>query len=391
MRIALVAGEASGDLLGAGLIRELRRIHPTASFEGMAGPAMRAEGCVAHWSHDAIAVFGIFEALAHLPRLLALRREIADRFLATRPDVFIGIDSPDFNLGLERRLRDAGLRTVHYVSPTVWAWRPGRVAGIAAGADRVLCLFPFEADFYTGHPTRAIFVGHPAADALAPAHDRAAVRRALGLPTAGTLLAVLPGSRAGEVSRLGPHFAGAIAQLVKAHPGLSIAAPMVDPKRAQRFRELLDRDAPGVPVTLLDGRSRELLAAADLALVASGTATLETMLVGTPMVVGYRLAPLTHLLLRAFRLMKATRFALPNILANAAVVPELMQGDCTAPRLAAALEALLADPAACAAQRHAFDALRATLAVGADKRAADAVDSLLASRAARSAAPVASR
>lgn len=391
MRIALVAGEASGDLLGAGLIRALRRSHPTATFEGMAGPAMRAEGCIAHWPHDAIAVMGIFEVLAQLPRLLALRREIVARLLADPPDVFIGIDSPDFTLGLERRLRAAGVPTVHYVSPTVWAWRPGRVAGIAAGADRVLCLFPFEPPYYDGHPTRAVFVGHPAADTLKPTSDRGAARRALGLPGDGLLLAVLPGSRAGEVARLGARFAGALAQLARTHPTLRIAAPMVDPKRHAEFRRALARHAPGVDVTLLDGRSRELLAAADVALVASGTATLETMLVGTPMVVGYRLAPLTHWLLGAFRMVATTRFALPNILAGREVVPELMQGDCTAERLAAALETLLADADARAAQRRAFDAMRATLGVGADARAAAAVAELFARHAARSAAPVAPR
>jgi lipid-A-disaccharide synthase len=388
MRVALVAGEASGDLLGAGLIRALKRRHPDATFEGMAGPAMRAEGCVAHWPHDALAVMGIFEVLAQLPRLLALRREIVAQLLADPPDLFIGIDSPDFTLGLERRLRDAGVPTVHYVSPTVWAWRPGRVAGIAAAADRVLCLFPFEPAYYDGQPTRALFVGHPAADALQPVADRGAARRALGLPGDGLLLAVLPGSRAGELARLGAGFAGALAALAQAHPTLRVAAPMVDARRADEFRSALARDAPGVEVTLLEGRSRELLAAADVALVASGTATLETMLVGTPMVVGYRLAPVTHWFLHAFGLVEAgRRYALPNILAEREVVPELMQGDCTAPKLAAALEALLSDADARAAQRRAFDALRAQLAVGADERAAAAVDSLLADRAARGAAP----
>jgi lipid-A-disaccharide synthase len=378
MRIALVAGEASGDLLGAGLIRALKRLHPDATFEGMAGPAMRAEGCVAHWSHDRIAVMGLVEVLAKLPQLLALRREIAAKLLADPPDVFVGIDAPDFNLGLERRLRAAGLRTVHYVSPTVWAWRPGRVAGIAAAADRVLCLFPFEPQHYAGHPTQALFVGHPAADELRPSADRVAARRALGLPSSGPLLAVLPGSRAGEVGRLGAAFAGALARVARAHPGLCIAAPMVDAARAEAFRAALARHAAGLEVQLLDGRSRELLAAADLALVASGTATLETMLVGTPMVVGYRLAPLTMFLLRAFRLVATTRFALPNILAGRAIVPELMQEDCTAEKLAAALGVLLDDADARAAQRREFDALRAELAVGADSRAALAVAELAA-------------
>ena len=383
MRIALVAGEASGDLLGAGLIRAIRRSHPDATFAGMAGPAMRAEGCAAWWPHDAIAVMGIFEVLAQLPRLLALRREIVARLLADPPDLFIGIDSPDFTLGLERQLRVAGVRTVHYVSPTVWAWRPGRVAGIAASADRVLCLFPFEPAYYEGQPTRALFVGHPAADTLKPVADRGAARRALGIPTDGPLLAVLPGSRAGEVARLGARFAGALALLARAHPALRIAAPMVDAERSQEFRVALTRHASGVEVTLLDGRSRELLAAADVALVASGTATLETMLVGTPMVVGYRLAPLTHWLLNAFRMVEAKRFALPNILAGREVVPELMQGECNAERLASALELLLSNADARAAQRQAFDALRATLAVGADARAAAAVLELMTSGATR--------
>lgn len=380
LRIAIVAGEASGDLLGAGLARELARRFPHATFEGMAGPAMVEAGVAPLWRSDEIAVMGLFEVLRHLPRLLRLRRTMVERWTREPPAVLVGIDAPDFTLGLERALRRRGVPTVHYVSPSVWAWRAGRVADVAAAADRVLCLLPFEPGHYAGSATRAEFVGHPAADALAPVDDPRAARRALGLAEDGELVAVLPGSRAGEVGRLGAPFAEAVARIHAARPATRFVAPMVSPELDARFADALRRHAPDAPVARIAGRSREALAACDAALVASGTATLETMLLGKPMVVGYRLAPLTHWVLFGLGLVKARRFALPNIVAGADLVPELMQAECTGPRLAEALLPLLADPAARARQVDGLRAQHAALARGADARAAEAVAGLLAER-----------
>jgi len=378
MRIGLVAGEASGDLLGAGLVRELRALHPDATFEGMAGPEMVAAGVRPLWRSDQLAVMGIFEVLAELPRLLALRHAVVDHFLHDPPDLFVGIDSPDFTLGVEAKLKAHGIPTIHYVSPTVWAWRPGRVATVARAADRVLCLFPFEPRWYEGSGASAEFVGHPAADALRDAPDRAAARRALQLDSDAELVAVLPGSRGGEIGRLGPRFAAALAAVHAVRPATRFVAPMVTPALAARFAADLAALAPGVPVVLVAGRSREVLAAADAVLLASGTATLETLLLARPMVVAYRIAPLTHWLLRTFGLLRADqRFALPNILADAEVAPELMQDDASGERIAAALLHLLADTSARAAQVARYRELGAQLAIGADRRAAAAVAALV--------------
>jgi len=380
LRIAIVAGEASGDLLGAGLCRALKQRHPDAVFEGMAGPAMVEAGVAPLWRTDQLSVMGLFEVLRHLPRLLGLRAAIVERFSREPPDVFIGIDSPDFTLGIEARLKARGVPTVHYVSPTVWAWRPERVKGIAASADRVLCLFPFEPAHYADSGTVAEFVGHQAADALAPVDDPRPARRALGLAEEGELIAVLPGSRGSEVGRLGVPFAGAIARIHAARPSTRFVAPMVTPALDARFAAQLAAHAPGVPVVRIAGRSREVIAASDAVLVASGTATLECMLLARPMVVAYRLAPLTHWLLRLFGVMRIERFALPNILAGTEIVPELMQGSCTPERIADTMLALLSVPTRHQAQTAQLRGLRAALAIGADARAATAVDALLEGR-----------
>lgn len=377
-RIGLVAGEASGDLLGAGLCRALRERFPDAVFEGMAGPAMIEAGVVPLWRSDQLSVMGLFEVLAQLPRLLRLRAAIVERFTREPPDVFIGIDAPDFTLGIEARLKARGVPTVHYVSPTVWAWRPGRVHSIARSTDRVLCLFPFEPAYFAGTGVTAEFVGHPAADELRGDLDAGAARRALGLTGEGELIAVLPGSRGGELGRLGVPFAQALALLHAARPGARFVAPMVSPALDARFAALLAAHAPGVPVTRIAGRSREVFAACDLALCASGTATLECMLLARPMVVAYRLAPLTYWVLRTFGLLRTRFFALPNILAGAEIAPELMQDECTPERIAAELLHLLADTTARATQLAAFRSQRAALALGADARAAAAVAAVLA-------------
>ncbi len=378
MRFALVAGEASGDQLGAALIRSLRARSPSARFFGVAGPKMQAEGCEA-WAHsEALAVMGLFEVLSHLPRLLKLRRELRERLLTERPDVFIGIDAPEFNLGLARDLRTAGLRTVQYVSPQVWAWRQGRVRGIGAAVDLVLCLLPFEEQFYARAGIRAEFVGHPLADVIPEDSDPRAARRELGLPQDRPTVAVLPGSRVGEVSRLGNDFAGAIGWLAARRPQLQFVAPMANEAVRAIFSRALERNAAGIEVHVLDGQSHLALAAADVVLVASGTATLETLLTRRPMVVAYRLGGLTAWLLRTFNLMKAPFFSQPNLLAGERIVPELFQEQVSAETLGAELLRELDDTALRERQERVFSDIHRQLERNASDRAAEAILGLLA-------------
>lgn len=376
LRIALVAGEQSGDQLGAGLIRELRIRAPGARFMGVAGPRMLAEGCEAWGRSEQLAVMGLFEVLSHLPGLYRLRSALQRRLLEERPDVFIGIDAPEFNLGLARRLRAAGLRTVQYVSPQVWAWRRGRVHGIARAVDLVLCLLPFEQDFYAEAGLRAEFVGHPLADQIPLAPDRAGARAQLGLD-GRPVLAVLPGSRLGEVARLGDDFAGAIGWLAQRRPDLQFVAPMASAPVHASFGAALQRRAPGVAVRVIDGQAQLALAAADVVLVASGTATLETMLSKRAMVVAYRLSALTSWLVRRFNLMKAPHFAQPNLLAGRVVVPEFFQEQVTPEALGSALLAQLDDPAAREALARLFTELHVKLRRDASARAAEAILSLI--------------
>jgi len=371
MRIALVAGEASGDRLGAGLVRALRERVPDARFLGVGGPLMAAEGVELLAPAETLSVMGLAEVLAHLPRLWRLRARLRRALLAARPDVLVGIDSPDFNLGLERALRRAGVPTVHYVSPSVWAWREGRVRTVARAADRVLTLFDFEEAFYRRHGVAATFVGHPLADLLPETPDREAARAALGLKGGGPVVAVLPGSRRGEVARLGPVFAGAVAWLAARRPALRFVAPMAGEAVEAPWRAALAREAPQVPVTTVRGRAHEALAAADVALVASGTATLEALLLKRPMVVAYRLSPLTYAVAR--RLVRIGRYALPNLLAGADLVPELIQDAATPERLGAEVLGWLGAPERRRRLEAAFGAIHRRLRRDADRRAAEAV------------------
>lgn len=380
MRIGMVAGEASGDLLGARLIEAIRARCPDAQFEGIAGSRMEAAGCRALASADQLAVMGLVEVLGHLPELLLLRRRIRRHFLAKPPDVFIGIDAPDFNLGLERRLRAAGILTVHYVSPTVWAWRAGRIPGIRASVDHLLTLFPFEADFHHRYGIPATFVGHPLADEIPPDSDPAAARAELGLPADGRVVALLPGSRKGEVKRLAEPFLRAAAQLRHADPALRFVAPMARPDLRALFEAVRARVAADLPVTVLEGRSREAMAAADVVLAASGTATLEALLLRRPVVVAYKMAPVTAWVLLRLRMLKVSSYSLPNLLAGEPLVPEFIQGEVEPSRLAAAVRGLLDDPARAAALRDRFAEIQRTLRRGASARAADAVLDLVGVR-----------
>jgi len=352
-RIAIVAGELSGDNLGAAFIRSVRAVRPDARFFGIAGPRMEAEGCEAWEPSESLSVMGLFEVLSHLPRLLRLRRRIRARFLASRPDVFVGIDAPEFNLNLAPALHEAGIPTVQYVSPQVWAWRQGRVAKMVRFLDLVLCLLPFEKRFYDEHGLAAAFVGHPLADQVPEVPDRAAAREALGIPAGVEVVAILPGSRRGEVARLAADFAGAAAWLLARRPGIRFVAPMANAAARDVFAKALAERAPHVPVQVLDGQAQAALTAADVVLVASGTATLETLLCKRPMVVAYRLGGLTAFLLRHAGLMKAPFFAQPNLLAGRPVVPEIFQAEVTPDRLGRELAHWLDNPA----ERSALEAL----------------------------------
>jgi len=380
LRIALVAGEASGDTLGAALIEALRRRFPAAEFAGVAGPKMRAAGCVAWHSIDELSVMGLTEVITHLPRLLRLRRALRTRILDWRPDVFIGVDNKEFNLGLARLLKRAGLATVQYVSPQVWAWRPGRARTIGESVDLVLCLFPFEPDFYREYGVRAAFVGHPLADQIPMDVDRAGARAALGITPGARVLAVLPGSRRGEVEKLAEPFARAAELLARRYPGLVCLAPMVTPALRDVFAASCAQFAPAAAMRLLDGNARGALAAADVVLVASGTATLEAALSKRPMVVAYRLGAVTAFLLRTLGLVKVRHFSQPNLLGGAELVPEFFQADASPENLSAALARWLDDPGAVARVTAEFARIHAQLRCDGAERAAAEIAEMLAAR-----------
>ena len=372
MKFGLVAGEASGDVLGAGLIRALRERHPEATFAGVAGPEMVAAGCEQWEPAESLAVMGLVEPLAHIPRLLRLRRELARRWQADPPDVFIGIDAPDFNLGLEKKLRKTGIRTAHYVSPTIWAWRPGRVRKIRKAADTVLCLLPFEPALYEEHDVNAVFVGHPKAHEAPEVVDTAAARQALGV-SATEIVTVMPGSRTGEVTRIGDVVAQAAALIARKRP----ATHFVTPVASQGLRPLIEQQFADAGIAercmLIDGRSVEAMSAADVVLQASGTAVLEAALLQKPSVATYRVAALTYWLVKTLRLVKLTHYTLPNLLTEEPLVPEFIQGDATPEAIAEEVMSLLDDPERRQSIAERFGRLRQELALDADQRAADAV------------------
>jgi lipid-A-disaccharide synthase len=382
LRIALVAGEASGDTLGAALIEALRRRFPAAEFAGVAGPRMRAAGCIGWHDIDDLSVMGLTEVITHLPRLMRLRVALRKRILDWRPDVFVGVDYKEFNLGLARQLKRAGLTTVQYVSPQVWAWRQGRVRTLGESVDLVLCLFPFEPDFYREHGVRAAFVGHPLADQIPLNADRDAARAELAIASGSRVLAVLPGSRRGEVERLADVFAGAAELLAKRFPGLVSIAPMVTPALRELFSVQCVQHAPTAGIRMLDGQARRALAAADVVLVASGTATLETALSGRPMVVAYKLGFITAFLLRTLRLVKIRHFSQPNLLAGKEIVPEFFQEAATASNLANALARWLEHPADVTRVQQEFAAIHARLKCNGAERAATEIGDLLEARTA---------
>ena len=376
LRFALVAGEASGDLLGSGLLRELRLRFPEAEFAGVGGEHLRAAGLETWHDCSELAVMGLAEVLRHLPRLLRLRRSLRQRLLAWQPDVFIGIDAPDFNLGLERQLKQAGIRTVHYVSPSVWAWREGRAARIGRSADRVLCLFPMEPPIYQRYGIDARFVGHPLADAFPLSPDRAGARAQLGLAQDVPVLALLPGSRLGEIERLFPVFVEAARLVTVQLPGLAVVVPAANPACREAIERGLSQSSLA-NVMLLDGKAQAAMVASDVVLLASGTAALEAMLAKRPMVVGYRISALTYRIVMVLGLMKVNRYSLPNVLANEPIVPELMQGDCTPENLGAAVMQWFRQPEARETLLPRYLAIHQSLRRDASSSAADAVAELL--------------
>jgi len=373
-RLAMVAGEASGDLLAALLLGGLRQRWPDLGSFGIGGPRMVQLGFDAWWPQHKLAVHGYVDALRHYRELSGIRNQLAERLLQTRPSAFIGVDAPDFNLGLEARLRQAGIKAIHFVCPSIWAWRGGRVKRIARSVDHVLCLFPFEPELLQRHGIAATYVGHPLADVIPLQVPRAEARRKLGLGENEAVVAVLPGSRLGEIRHIAPPFLQATTLLHRQRPGLRFVLPVAPGLRAV-LEPLIALHAPGVPLQLLDGGSHDALAACDVTLIASGTATLEAMLFKRPMVIGYRMATLSWMLMKP--LTYQPWGGLPNILSRDFVVPELMQQDCRPEALARAVLGQLDDRANAARLAERFTELHLLLRRDTARRATDAIAQVL--------------
>lgn len=373
LRVGVVAGEASGDILAADLIRAIRIHVPNAEFVGIGGSRMEAAGCHSLFPLEKLSVMGLVEVLRHLPELLSIRRQLLAYFLSQPPDIFIGVDAPDFNLPLERRLKAQGISTVHYVSPSVWAWRQYRVKKIARSTDLMLTLFPFEADFYRQHDMAVRFVGHPLAEMIPQYPDSVAAKARLGLSTA-PVLALLPGSRRGEVSRLALPFLQAALHCHQRCPSLQFVVPHATAATRAIFTRVMDELGVKLPLTMLDGQSHEAMAAADVVLLASGTASLEALLLQKPMVVAYKLAPLTYWVAR--RLLRTPYYSLPNQLLGRACVAEVTQQEVTGERLADEVLALL-DTDKGRAQVNAFNQVAETLRRNASDEAAVAILAML--------------
>lgn len=382
--VGIVAGEASGDILGAGLIAALRQRYPNARFIGVGGTEMQAQGFQSLVPMERLSVMGLVEVVGRLRELFAIRKRLRDFFTVNPPLVLIGIDSPDFTLGLERQLRERGIRTVHYVSPSVWAWRQGRIHGIAKSVDLMLTLLPFEAKFYEEHRVPVSFVGHPLADTIPLQPPAQESRQDLGLAADQPVVALLPGSRGGELSRLGPLFLQTARRLLKSRPNLRFIVPCINADRLRQMQTCLDEHSGlGESVFLVLGHSRAAMAAADVVLLASGTATLEAMLLKRPMVVAYRLSPMSFRIVS--RMVRITHIALPNLLTPEPLVPELIQDAATPEALAEAVLRRLDDPGRIALEQEAFHTVHLTLRRNASQRAADAIVALIEDKAATAA------
>ena len=369
LTIALVAGETSGDILGAGLIRTLKKHHPNIKFVGIAGPRMQAEGCQAWYEMEELSVMGIVEVLGRLRRILAIRRDITKRLIDLKPDVFIGIDAPDFNLSLEGKLKQAGIKTIHYVSPSVWAWKQKRVFKIKRNTNLILAFLPFEKAFYDKFDVPCRFIGHKMADDIPLEPDQTAMRQQLGIPVDCQCLALLPGSRHAEVTLLSEPFLKAAQLLRDKFPDLHIVVPLVNSKRRAEFEQIKAEIAPELKLQLLDGHAREAMIASNAAILASGTVALECMLAKCPMVVGYKMKAFTFWL--AKKLIKTPYVSLPNILAGKEIVPELLQHDCTPENIANHIVPLLKSDNS--ELKATFLALHKQIRCNADEQAAQAV------------------
>lgn len=344
-RIAIVAGEASGDILGAGLISELKQKYPNAVFEGVAGPLMKEQGCASLYPMETLSVMGLLPILKKLPELLKMRADLARYWIDTKPDLFIGIDAPEFNIGLEQKLKAQGIKTVHYVSPSVWAWRPKRIHKIKKAVDLMLCLFPFEQEIYQHHAIDNFCVGHPLADETPLQSDKSEARELLNIAPEQQLVCLMPGSRGSEVKLLGPDFIEMAFLLKKFYPEITFVAPMANAKREEQFRmqlaEAVDKHGSVPDIQLVNGQSRVAMAAADYIVMASGTATLEAMLIKRPTVVAYKVGALSYKVFK--KLLTIDTFAIPNLLSKKDLLPELIQDDCTADNLFAEVRAWIGD------------------------------------------------
>lgn len=369
LTIAIVAGETSGDILGAGLIRSLKSHYPHIRFVGIAGPKMQAEGCEAWYQMDELSVMGVVEVFGKLRRILAIRRDITARIKALKPDLFIGIDAPDFNLALEGKLKQANIKTIHYVSPSVWAWKQKRVFKIKRNTDLILTFLPFEKTFYDQYDVPCKFIGHKMADDIPLFPDQHNMREKLGIPLGARVLSLLPGSRHAEVTLLSEPFLQAAELINQSIPNLHIVVPLVNTKRRQEFEQIKAQVAPNLSVQILDGHAREAMIASDAAILASGTVALECMLAKCPMVVGYKMKPFTFWL--AKKLVKTPYVSLPNILAGKEIVRELLQDDCTPNNIANQIIPLLRDDNS--VLKETFLSLHQQIRCDADEQAASAV------------------
>ncbi|MDX2458297.1 MAG: lipid-A-disaccharide synthase [Gammaproteobacteria bacterium] len=371
LHVGIIAGEASGDNIGAALIHAIRKRAPDAVFEGVAGPRMIAAGCFSLYPMESLSVMGLVEVLGRLPKLMSMRRELRSHFLKTPPDIFIGIDAPDFNLSLERSLKRAGIRTLHYVSPSVWAWRQYRVRKIAASVDCMLTLFPFEERFYAERQVPARFVGHPLADLITDDVDPLQARPHLGIQHQGPLVALLPGSRVGEVKRLAKDFLRAASWCHERRSDMQFIIPLANSACRTVFEAAMTAVNSRLPVTRLNGQGLEAMAAANAVMLASGTATLECLLLKRPMAVAYRLSPLTYQLARL--LVNTPYYSLPNLLADRPVVKEFIQDDITPEALGGEILRLIEDPSHAQELTSVFTQIHNELRQDASRIAADTV------------------
>ena len=370
MRFGLIAGEKSGDNLGAGLIAAIRDQFTDVVFEGIGGPAMLAQGFRSLAPMEPLSVMGFVEPLARLPQLLKIKRTVQTHFINHPPDAFIGIDAPDFNLLVVAVLRDKNIPVVHYVSPSVWAYREKRIHKIKQAVDLMLTLFPFETGIYQQHGIAVKCVGHPLADAIGSEDGKTAARTLLGLAGAENILTLMPGSRAGEIQRLAPTFIAAARQSLQQNPELVFIIPCASSARKQQIAAML-KNTESDKFVLLDGQAQVAISAADMVVLASGTATLEAMLLKRPMVVCYRIAALTYLF--ASRMIKIPHFALPNLLAGKQLVPEYIQDRVTVPNLLAEINKFFANPASSDDLLAEFEVIHKSIRLNANRQAADAV------------------